>query len=78
MDDLIFVFSVPRCRAPLQVFRAMTKAVQYSQRRMQGQITDETGREADLRAIERQIADTEEKLRKTGFVPGLEDALILF
>jgi cell division protein ZipA len=76
--DLRFEFSIPRCRAPLQVFNAMHKAVEYCQRRLQGQILGEDGKNANIPAIRGRIAEIQGQLQKAGFVPGGHDTLMLF
>ncbi len=78
VEDLIFAFSIPRCRAPAQVFDAMTKAVQYSQERLQGTIQDETGLDANIGEIKKRIAEIEQRLRDAGFIPGADDTMRLF
>jgi cell division protein ZipA len=78
VDDLVFVFSIPRCHAPIQVFDAMVRAIEYCQRRLQGDIQDEHGRAASLRVIRSRIGDVEQRLRKAGFIPGAPDTLRLF
>lgn len=78
VEDLIFLFSVPRCRAPLEVFDAMARAAEYSQRRLQGHIKDENGKNANLKAMKKRIADIEQRLRQAGLDPGSNDALRLY
>lgn len=78
VDDLIFVFSIPRCRAPLKVFEAMVKAVEYSQKRLGGEINDESGKRAKIDELRKRIVDTERQLREAGFAPGAHDTMRLF
>jgi FtsZ-interacting cell division protein ZipA len=78
VEDLVFEFSVPRSAAPVQVFDAMVKAVQYCQKRLGGMIVDETQNAADMSAIRARILETEQKLRQAGFAPGTNNALRLF
>jgi cell division protein ZipA len=78
VEDLVFVFSIPRSPAPLQVFDSMAKAVEYSQKRLGGQIVDEFGSPANLAEMRRQIMEVERQLRDAGFAPGKEGTLRLF
>src|SRR5260370_30191308 len=78
VEDLVFEFSVPRSAAPVQVFDAMVKVVEYCQKRLGGTIVGETRSNADLPAIRDRVVETERKLREEGFVPGSEDSLRLF
>jgi cell division protein ZipA len=78
VDDLVFGFSAPRCLEPGQVFESMVRAVQYTQKRLGGTITDETGRESDPDQIRRKIRSVEQELKSNGFTPGSDSALRLF
>ena len=78
VDDLVFVFSVPRSCEPTKVFDSMSKAIEYCQRRLKGNITDENGRPADLTKIKDRISNIERRLREAGFEPGRNGTLRLF
>jgi cell division protein ZipA len=78
VDDLVFVFSIPRSARPVEVFDAMARAVEYCKSRLGGSIVDEAGRPADVQRIRQQIAETTERLRNSGFVPGSNSTLQLF
>jgi cell division protein ZipA len=77
-DDLVFVFSVPRCAKPVEVFDAMSRAVTYSQSRLGGAIVDRQGQAADVAAQRKRIVETVEKLKAAGLEPGASGTLQLF
>lgn len=76
--DLVFVYSVPRCARPVEVFDAMARAVQYCQSRLGGTLMNEEGEPADLAALRAQIAAVADRLHAAGFSPGGDAALQLF
>jgi cell division protein ZipA len=78
VQDLVFVSSVPRCSQPGQVFESMLRAVQYSQKRLGGTITVESGGVMDVEKIRQKIRSVEQELELNGFTPGGESALHLF
>lgn len=76
VEDLVFVFSVPRTAKPVEVFDAMSKGVEYCRSRLGGTIHAGGGSDpAELRA---QIVDVEKKLRESGLEPGASATLQLF
>lgn len=78
VNDLVFGFSVPRSVAPLKVFEGMSKAVEYCQKRLGGEVVDEEGAKASLPTIKKRIAEVERELRAAGFEPGKDETLQLF
>jgi cell division protein ZipA len=76
--DLVFLFSVPRSAAPLAVFDAMVRAMEYCRKRLGGQICDDAGNPANIREARAVIADIESQLRAAGFPPGADRTLRLF
>ncbi len=78
VDDLVFVFSVPRSADPIKVFDAMTRAVEYCKGRMGGTIMDSQGTKADIGVMRKQIERILETLRIEGFKPGASATLQLF
>jgi cell division protein ZipA len=78
VEDLVFGFSLPRCSQPSQVFESMFRAVQYSQKRIGGSITDESGGAIDAERIRRKIRSIEQEMKLNGFTPGGDSALHLF
>ena len=78
VQDLVFGFSLPRCSQPSQVFESMFRAVQYSQKRLGGTVTDEAGGEMDAEKIRRKIRSVEQEMESNGFTPGRDSALHLF
>ena len=76
--DLVSVFSIPRSAAPVQVFRAMYRALEYCKERLGGRITFNSGQDADAVAMEKDIAIIEAGLISHGFLPGSSDALRFF
>ena len=77
-EDLVFGFSIPRCAAPLEVFEAMTVAVDYARKRLGGEILDPTGKALNAQEVKKQIQSIVEKLVRAGFPPGKEPTLLLF
>jgi cell division protein ZipA len=78
VEDLIFVYSVPRSANPVAVFDAMLKAAEYCQKRLGGAIVDEAGKAIDSDVLRRKIEENVEKLRSAGFEPGHGATLQLF
>lgn len=78
VSDLVFVYSLPRCARPVEVFEAMTRAVEYCQSRLGGSIVDEDGRPVDTAAYLQQVGDAAAELRSAGFEPGADATLRLF
>jgi cell division protein ZipA len=78
VEDLVFLYSVPRCSAPTQVFDAMSRAVAYCQKRLDGEIQDGHGRPANLAELRRRISDVERQLKDAGIQPGDGPAMRLF
>jgi cell division protein ZipA len=78
VEDLVFGFSHPRCSQPSQVFESMLRAVQYSQKRLGGTITDESGGAIDAERIRRKIRSIKQEMKSNGFTPGGDSALHLF
>lgn len=71
VEDLVFVFSVPRSARPVEVFDAMQRAAEYCRKRLGG--TVEVGK------VEREkIEGIVGRLRGSGFTPGTDAALRLF
>lgn len=78
VDDLVFVFSVPRCARPVEVFDAMVRAVEYCQQRLGGTIADLDTDPADVAAAREQIVEIVRELKAAGFEPGAGGTLRLF
>lgn len=78
VDDLIFVYSVPRSTKPVEVFDGMAKAVQYCQSRLGGEIVTEKRRPTNIVEMRKGIEKVVEQLRQTGFEPGTSATLQLF
>jgi cell division protein ZipA len=78
VDDLIFVFSVPRCAKPVEVFDGMNRAVAYCKSRLGGSIVDFDGTSANVSAQRTRIIEVTKKLRSAGFEPGANATLQLF
>ena len=76
--DLVFVYSIPRSAAPVLVFQAMCRALKYLQRRLGGRITFSSEKDADLKAMEQDIAAIDAGLKANGFAPGSTEALRFF
>lgn len=78
VEDLVFVFSVPRSARPLEVFDGMTRAVEYCQKRLGGTIADAEGKPVDVAKLRQQIEQVVGQLRAAGLEPGTHAALRLF
>ncbi len=78
VDDLVFVYSVPRCAEPIKVFEVMTRAVDYCKGRMGGTVVDSQGNKINVDRMRKQIENAVESLRKEGFKPGESATLQLF
>ncbi|GAA4442450.1 cell division protein ZipA C-terminal FtsZ-binding domain-containing protein [Bremerella cremea] len=78
-EDLIFLFSIPRSAAPLEVISRMDTAAHYAQKRLGGTIHYQVGEDRmsleDATNEVRQMADI---LTENGFQPGSDSALQLF
>lgn len=71
VEDLVFVFSVPRSARPVEVFDAMQRAAEYCRKRLGGTIQVEgAGKE--------KIDSVVKRLEAAGFKPGADAALRLF
>jgi cell division protein ZipA len=78
VEDLVFVFSVPRSARPVEVFDAMTRAVEYCRKRLGGKIVDPDGDPLQPAELREQIEEVMRELRAAGFAPGVGATLQLF
>jgi len=78
VEDLLFVFSLPRTSAPEAVFENMLAAAEYARKRLGGTITSEDGSPLDIGATRQRIRSSSAELSKEGFPPGSGSALRLF
>ncbi|WP_197444077.1 cell division protein ZipA C-terminal FtsZ-binding domain-containing protein [Maioricimonas rarisocia] len=78
VDDLVFVYSVPRCARPVEVFDAMVRGVEYCRQRLGGTIADMDGEPADITVMREQIVEIVRELQAAGFEPGVDATLRLF
>lgn len=78
VEDLVFCYSIPRSADPEAVFARMMGAVQYAQKRLGGTIADADGCDFDEAATREEVRRITVELKKAGFVPGTDDALIQF
>ncbi|HEV7278830.1 MAG TPA: cell division protein ZipA C-terminal FtsZ-binding domain-containing protein [Pirellulaceae bacterium] len=78
LDDLLFVYSVPRNARPVETFDAMLRAVEYCRNRLGGTIVDEEGDPVDAAALRDAIGQIADRLRSAGFEPGADATLQLF
>lgn len=76
VEDLVFVFSVPRSVKPVAVFDSMARAVNYCQTRLGGAVEAEV--EGGAPGLRQMIVDVERQLREAGFEPGANATLRLF
>ena len=76
--DLIFGYSIPRSADPVTVYDSMVRAVEYSQRRLAGEITAEDGGPIDLVRTREAVVEIATELESLGFAPGSENALRRF
>lgn len=77
-NDLVFGFSIPRSAAPLEVFEAMIVAVDYTRKRLGGEMLDPDGNALNAQEVKRRIQSIIQKLTQAGFPPGKEPTLLLF
>ncbi len=77
-EDLVFVFSIPRCAKPVEVFDSMYRAAEYAKARLGGTILNGSSEPADFTKIRQQIAYIVDELKKAGFEPGAGATLRLF
>lgn len=78
VEDLVFVFSVPRSARPLEVFDGMVKAIEYCRSRLEGTIADAEGKPVDVAKLRQQVEQIVEQLRAAGLEPGANATLRLF
>ena len=78
VDDLVFGYSIPRSADPVAVFDSMTRAVEYAQRRLAGDITAEDGGPVDLDTTRAAVVRIASELESFGFAPGSGNALRQF
>lgn len=78
VEDLVFVYSIPRSPAPVAVFDAMLGAIDYVKGRLGGEVRDADGETLDVDATRRSIEAIDAELRESGFLPGAPDTLRLF
>jgi cell division protein ZipA len=78
VDDLVFVFSVPRSAKPIEVWEGMARAVEYCKSRLGGRILNHQGTPANIPALRARIVEVSNQLRSAGFEPGADQTLQLF
>jgi cell division protein ZipA len=78
VEDLVFVFSVPRSARPVEVFDGMTRAVEYCRKRLGGTIVDPDGDPLQPADLREQIEEVTQELRDAGLEPGAGATLQLF
>jgi cell division protein ZipA len=78
VDDLIFVFSIPRSAAPLEVLDSMLKAVSYAKERLGGEMQDRDGNPIDETQMKTNVKEVLNELTRAGFKPGESATLRVF
>jgi cell division protein ZipA len=76
--DLIFGFSIPRNADPIGVYKAMTKAVHYSQKKLGGVILNQSGQAFDENIELKKVTKLVEAMKAKGIEPGSDHALQIF
>jgi cell division protein ZipA len=78
VKDLVFSFSIPRSADPEAVFGSMLKAVEYSQRRLGGELRDAKGLPLAPERFRREIRAVVDQMDASGFSPGENSTLRVF
>ncbi|RFZ82900.1 hypothetical protein DYU05_12130 [Mucilaginibacter terrenus] len=77
-DDLVFGFSVPRSADPENVFKVMTAAVKYCQKRLGGKMLDANMHPLDELSASMNLNVLITELKSKGIVPGSTPALLSY
>jgi cell division protein ZipA len=76
--NIVFGYSIPRSLDPKGVYDVMVSAVKYCQKRLGGQILDNSGQQLDIAKEQQRIVELADKMKSKGIVPGSHNALRMF
>jgi cell division protein ZipA len=77
-ENLVFGFSIPRNADPVGVYKSMIGAVKYCQKKLGGEILNQSGQPFNEDVELKRIASIVDAMKKKGIRPGSDDALQMF
>ena len=76
--NIVFGFSIPQSLDPKGVYDVMLRAARYCQKRLGGQILDNSGQQLDIAEQQQEIVELVDKMKGKGIVPGSYRARVMF